>query len=55
MNTVIRVVVWIICGITDRWNTLDNGSLELDRLNGRPGDFVADEYGDLTHMWEYLS
>ena len=39
----------------DRWNTMDNGSLELDRLNGRPGDFVADEYGDLTHMWEYLS
>ena len=39
----------------DTWRTLDNGSLELDRLNGRPGDFVADEYGDLTHMWEYLS
>ncbi len=39
----------------DRWNTMDNGSLELNRLDGRPGDFVADEYGDLTHMWEYLS
>ena len=39
----------------DTWRTLDNGSLGLDRLDGRPGDFVSDEYGDLTHMWEYLS
>jgi len=39
----------------DVWKTMDNGSLGLDRLEGRPGDFVADEYGDLTHMWEYLS
>ena len=39
----------------DVWRTMDNGSLGLDRLEGRPGDFVADEYGDLTHMWEYLS
>jgi hypothetical protein len=39
----------------DVWRTMDNGSLGLDRLEGRPSDFVADEYGDLTHMWEYLS
>ena len=37
----------------DRWNTMDNGSLELDRLAGTPGDFNADEYGDRTYMWEY--
>ena len=37
----------------DRWNTMDNGSLELDRLAGNPSDFNADEYGDRTYMWEY--
>ena len=36
----------------DTWK-LDNGSLELDRLAGTPGDFNADEYGDRTYMWEY--
>ena len=37
----------------DRWNTMDNGSLELDRLAGNPSNFNADEYGDRTYMWEY--
>ena len=36
----------------DTWK-LDNGSLELDRLAGNPGDFNADEYGDRTYMWDY--
>ena len=36
----------------DTWK-LDNGSLELDRLSGNPGDFIADEYGDRTYMWDY--
>jgi len=36
----------------DTWK-LDNGTLELDRLAGTPGDFNADEYGDRTFMWEY--
>ena len=36
----------------DTWK-LDNGTLELDRLAGTPGDFNADEYGDRTYMWEY--
>jgi hypothetical protein len=37
----------------DTWTTMDNGSLGLDRLDGRPGDFIADEYGDKSYMWEY--
>ena len=37
----------------DRWNTLDNGTLELDRLAGTPGNWNTDEYGDMSHMWEY--
>ena len=37
----------------DTWNTLDNGSLELDRLAGTPGSWNTDEYGDMSHMWEY--
>ena len=37
----------------DRWKTLDNGSLELDRLAGTPGNWNTDEYGDMSHMWEY--
>ena len=37
----------------DRWNTMDNGSLELDRLAGSPSNFNSDEYGDRTYMWEY--
>ena len=37
----------------DTWTTMDNGSLGLDRLDGKPGDFVADEYGDKSYMWEY--
>jgi len=36
----------------DTWK-LDNGTLELDRLAGTPGDFNSDEYGDRTYMWEY--
>ena len=37
----------------DRWNTMDNGSLELDRLAGTPANWNTDEYGDMSHMWEY--
>ena len=37
----------------DRWNTLDNGTLELDRLAGTPGNWNTDEYGDRSYMWEY--
>jgi len=37
----------------DRWNTMDNGSLELDRLAGTPGNWNTDEYGDRSYMWEY--
>jgi len=37
----------------DRWNTMDNGSLELDRLAGTPGNWNADEYGDRSYMWDY--
>ena len=37
----------------DTWTTMDNGSLGLDRLDGKPGDFIADEYGDKSYMWEY--
>ena len=37
----------------DTWRTMDNGSLELDRLAGTPGNWNTDEYGDMSHMWEY--
>jgi len=37
----------------DRWNTMDNGTLELDRLAGTPGNWNTDEYGDRSYMWEY--
>ncbi len=37
----------------DTWNTMDNGSLELDRLAGTPGSWNTDEYGDRSYMWEY--
>jgi len=36
----------------DTWK-LDNGSLELDRLAGTPGNWNTDEYGDRSYMWEY--
>ena len=36
----------------DTWK-LDNGTLELDRLAGTPGNWNTDEYGDMSHMWEY--
>ena len=37
----------------DVWRTMDNGTLGLDRLDGNPSDFIADEYGDRSYMWEY--
>jgi len=37
----------------DTWTTMDNGSLELDRLAGTPGSWNTDEYGDRSFMWEY--
>ncbi len=37
----------------DTWSTMDNGSLELDRLAGTPGNWNTDEYGDRSFMWEY--
>ena len=37
----------------DRWNTMDNGTLELDRLAGTPGSWNTDEYGDRSYMWDY--
>ena len=37
----------------DTWTTMDNGSLELDRLAGTPANWNTDEYGDMSHMWEY--
>ena len=37
----------------DTWKTMDNGSLELDRLAGTPGNWNTDEYGDRSYMWEY--
>ena len=37
----------------DTWNTMDNGSLELDRLAGTPSSWNTDEYGDRSYMWEY--
>jgi len=38
----------------DTWNTMDNGSLELDRLAGTPGSWNTDEYGDRSYMWDYM-
>ena len=32
---------------------MDNGTLELDRLAGTPGNWNTDEYGDRSYMWEY--
>ena len=37
----------------DVWKTMDNGTLELDRLAGTPGNWNTDEYGDRSFMWEY--
>jgi len=37
----------------DTWTTMDNGTLELDRLAGTPGSWNTDEYGDRSYMWEY--
>ncbi len=34
----------------DTWTTMDNGSLELDRLAGTPGSWNTDEYGDRSYM-----
>ena len=36
----------------DTWK-IDNGTLELDRLAGTPGNWNGDEYGDRSYMWEY--
>ena len=37
----------------DTWTTMDNGTLELDRLAGTPGSWNTDEYGDRSYMWDY--
>tara|TARA_R100001463_G_scaffold609_3_gene2603 strand:+ start:1598 stop:3304 length:1707 start_codon:yes stop_codon:yes gene_type:complete len=37
----------------DRWTVEPNGERYLQRLGNTPDTWNTDEYGDMSHMWEY--
>jgi hypothetical protein len=37
----------------DRWTVEPNGERYLQRLDNTPDTWNVDEYGDMSHMWDY--
>ena len=37
----------------DRWTVEPNGEKYLQRLGNTPDTWNVDEYGDMSHMWDY--